>query len=157
MDTLGYLSSWRNLWTYLCQVLESYQDPQGLHFSSCHLSLFDDRNDSSLDSGCGHGSKLEVTGQKQWPSSVILFPLMEPHQHSYNISNMVIFSYTLELVSPSWLHHILGLILNPWDDTGQRWPCVSHMFQAQWGCRFQKLFSDRFPKAWLLTPQQLWG
>ena len=73
------------LWAYLRQVLESGQDPQGLHLPLCHVSLFDDRNDSSLDGGWVQSPKLEVTGWKQWPCSMLLLPLTEPHQHGYNI------------------------------------------------------------------------
>ena len=109
----------------------------------CHVGFFDDRNDSSLDGGHGQSPKLEVTGWKQRPQSVFLLPLMGPHQHGYNILNKVIFSYTLEFMSPSWFHHILGLILDPGDDIGQRRPCIPHKFsitivwfQAQWRGRF---------------------
>ena len=51
--------------------------------------------------------------------------------------------FTLESVSPSWFHHILGLILDPGNDIGQRGPCIPHKFsitivwfQAQCRCRF---------------------
>ena len=112
LHVLGNLSSWRTLWADLCQILESGEDPQGLHLLPYHLSLLDDGDDLSFDSGHCHGPKLEVTGWKQWPLPMILLLLMEPYQHGYDILNMIIFSYALELMSPGWLHHILGLILN---------------------------------------------
>ena len=58
---------------------------------------------------------------------------MEPHQHGYNISNMVIVPYASKFVPPSWFHHILGLILNPWDDTGQRRPSVPYHTSSESG------------------------
>ena len=110
-------------WADLCQVLESCQKPQGLHLPPYHLSFLDNGDNSSFYSGCGHGPNLEVTGWKQWPLPMILLPLMEPHEHGCNVSNVIIFS-GLGLRPPGWLHHILGFILNPWDNTHQRRLCV---------------------------------
>ena len=92
----------------------------------CHLGFLDNRDNSSLDSGCGHGLILEVTGCKQWPLPMILFPSLEPHAHGCNVSSVIIFSDALELKPPGQLHHILGFILNPWDNTHQRRLCVPH-------------------------------
>ena len=82
----------------------------------------------SFDSGCGHGPNLEVTGWKQLPLPMILLPSTEPHEHGCDVLNMIIFPYALELMPPGWLHHILGLILNPCDDTHQRRLCLPHQF-----------------------------
>ena len=107
------LSSWRAPWANPHQVLESCQNPQGLHLPLCHLSFLDNGDNSSFDSGCGHGPNLEVTGWKQWPLPMILLPMIEPHKHGCDVSNVIIFSDALELEPPGWLHHILGFTLNP--------------------------------------------
>ena len=44
---------------------------------------------------------------------MFLLPLMKPHQHGYDVSNVVSLSYVLELLPPGWFHHILDLIFNP--------------------------------------------
>ena len=107
--TLGNLSSWRAPWADLCQVLESCQNPKGLHLPRVISASLIMGDNSSFNSGCGHSPNLEVTGWKQWPLSMILFPSTEPHEHGCDVSNVIIFSGALELQVSSifWASYLI--------------------------------------------------
>ena len=57
--------------------------------------------------------KLHTGSNGHHPWSCL--PMLKPHDHCYNVSQMFGFLDALELLSEVWLHHFLSFIFNPKD------------------------------------------
>ena len=117
--TVCYMSRRWAPWAHLCQILEGCQDSENLLLPQTHVDLQDNGHNSHFDINNQESTNLEIACGKEWPPSLILSPVLKPHDHRYDVSKMFDFLDALELLPEAWLQHILSFILNPRDDIHQ--------------------------------------